>query len=289
MPLKMARFMNAYLLMVLAGLCFATMEVFVKLLSARMDTVIILWFRNIVQLLIITVIILPRIGSVIRTKYPKLQALRAVLMLSATACFFVGFQRNSLVETNAIAQTAPIWLTLGAALFLGERIGIHRASSVVIGLVGALIVLRPGTPGFSAWLLFPMLGALLYASYAIVTRFVGRGEGIWSSLFYTGLIASVLISLVVPFRWQTPTGLDWAMLCCVGLLGTLAQLCLTSAFARAEASALAPLSYVSLIFSTFWGMTIFGHYPDGITYLGALVIVGAGLYIWQRERAATAA
>jgi len=275
---------NGFALMVLAIFCFSAMEVFVKLLSARVDTVQILWFRNACQLALVTAIAAPRLRQVIRTRHPRMQVLRSVFVLLATTCFFVGYQKNSLVESNAIAQTAPIFLTLGAVLFLGERIGWHRATSVAAGLLGALIILRPGTDGFSAWLLFPLMGALFYSGYALATRFVGRDEDVWTSLFYSALIATLVLSLIVPFRWQAPSGTDVLMLLCVGALGSLAQLFLTTAFVHAEASALAPLSYASLIFSAFWGVLIFDHYPDAPVYAGALVIVAAGLYVWHRER-----
>ena len=204
-------------------------------------------------------------------------------MMGATASFFIGYQKNSLIETNAIAQTAPIFITLGAVLFLGEKIGKHRAISVAIGMIGAMIILRPGTDNYSAWLLFPMLGALIYSGYALATRFVGQDEDVATSLLWTGAIATALLTCIVPFVWQTPSWADLAMLCGIGCMGTLAQLFLTSAFARSEASALAPLSYVSLVFSAIWGILIFDHYPDGPVYLGALVIVAAGLYVWHRE------
>lgn len=269
--------------MIMAIFSFTVMEVLVKIVSVRVDTVQVLWFRNAGQLVIVALIVAPRMRQVIRAKYPKLQILRALLMLGATAGFFIGYQKNSLVETNAIAQTAPIFLTIGAVLILGEKIGRHRTISVGIGLIGALIVLRPGTENFSAWLLFPMLGALLYSGYALATRFVGRDEDVWTSLLWTGAIATAVLSLAIPFVWVTPSGADLLMLLCIGCLGSLAQLFLTTAFVRAEASALAPLTYVSLIFSTIWGILVFNHYPDAPVYLGALVIVGAGLYVWHRE------
>ncbi len=275
---------NGFALMVMAVFCFSTMEVFVKLLSARVDTVQILWFRNACQLALVTAIAAPRLRQVIRTRHPRIQLLRSAFVLLATTSFFVGYQKNSLIESNAIAQTAPIFLTLGAVLFLGERIGWHRAASVGAGLLGALIILRPGTDGFSAWLLFPMLGALFYSGYALATRFVGRDEDVWTSLFYTALIATLVLTLLVPFRWVTPAMGDLVMLLCVGALGSAAQLFLTTAFVHAEASALAPLSYTSLIFSALWGIAVFGHYPDAPVYLGALVIAAAGLYVWHRER-----
>ena len=270
-------------LMVLAILSFSLMEVLVKLVSPRVDTIQVLWFRNAGQLLITLIVVAPRLPQVIHAKYPKLQILRALFMMGATASFFIGYQRNSLIETNAIAQTAPIFITLGAVLFLGEKIGRHRAISVAIGMVGAMIILRPGTTSFSPWLLFPMIGALIYSGYALATRFVGQDEDVATSLLWTGAIATAIFTCLVPFVWVTPAWADLAMLCGIGCLGTLAQLFLTSAFARSEASALAPISYVSLVFSAIWGIVIFDHYPDTPVYLGALVIVAAGLYVWHRE------
>jgi drug/metabolite transporter (DMT)-like permease len=270
-------------LMVIAVFSFTVMEILVKLVSTRVDTLLVLWFRNAGQLLLTLLIVAPRLRQVMRAKYPKLQIMRAVFMLSATASFFIGFQKNSLVESNAIAQMAPIFLTLGAVIFLGERIGKHRTISVGVGLIGAMIILRPGTGNFSAWLLFPMLGALLYSGYALATRFVGRDEDVWTSLLWTGFIATALISLFLPLIWTTPSGTDLLILLGIGLLGSLAQFFLTTAFVRAEASALAPLTYISLIFSAVWGILVFDHYPDAPVYLGALVIVLAGLYVWHRE------
>lgn len=271
------------ILMVMAIFTFTAMEVFVKLVSQDFQTVQILWFRYAIQLVLTLAVITPRFRAVIKTKYPKLQLLRAVLLMMATASFYLGYQRNSLVETNAIAQTAPIFITLGAVLFLGERIGRHRSISVGVGLLGALIILRPGTDGFSAWLLFPMMGALFYSGYALATRFVGRNEDVWTSLLYTALISTVFLSLFTPFVWRLPEPNALVLLICVGLCGSVAQLFLTMAFATSEASALAPLSYISLIFSSIWGIIFFNHYPDAPVYIGALVIVAAGLYVWHRE------
>lgn len=270
-------------LMVLAVLSFSTMEVFVKTLAPVLDTVQILWARYLVQILAVTLIILPSFQSSIRTRHPWLQMFRSALVLTATAAFFIGYQRNSLVETNAIAQTAPIFITLGAAIFLGERFGLRRGISLVIGLIGALIVLQPGTPKFSVWLLFPLLGALGYSAYALATRYVGQTESVWTSAFYASSLSAIALSIAVPFFWQSLSMQQAGMLVAIGLLGTAAQLSLTKAFALTEASALAPISYVSLIFASFWDLAIFGVLPKSHTYLGALVIVGAGLYVWHRE------
>jgi len=261
---------NGVTLMLLAVLSFSVMEVFAKLVSARVDIVQVLWFRNAVQLSIVLILVAPRLRYVARTKYPKIQVLRTAFMLSATGSFFLSFQKNTLIETNAIAQTGPLWITIGAVLILGERIG--------------RIIIRPGTADFSVWLLLPVLGALFYAGYALATRFIGHDEDVWTSLLYTSLIATALLTIAAPLYWETPALSDLPLLLGVGLTGALAQLFLTTAFARSEASTLAPLSYTALIFSASWGVIFFGNYPDGATYLGALVIVAAGLYVWHRER-----
>ena len=274
-------------MMVLAILCFSLMEIGVKTLSPELPTIQILWARYFTQFALVFMLVLPRLSVVARTKYPALQAFRSLAVLGATICFFYGYQKNSLVETNSMAQTAPIFITLGAALFLGEKFGIRRALSLVVGLIGALIILQPGTTNFSAWLLLPMMGAALYSGYALATRFVGRDEDIWTSLLYAAVLSALVMSIMVPFYWQ-PIDLRQALiLIAIGLAGSLAQLMLTQAFTITQASVLAPLSYISLIFATIWDLTIFGIVPAFTTYLGALVIVAAGLYVWHRETRAT--
>ena len=132
-----------------------------------------------------------------------------------------------------------------------------------------------------------MMGAALYSGYALATRFVGRDEDIWTSLLYAAVLSALVMSIMVPFYWQ-PIDLRQALiLIAIGLAGSLAQLMLTQAFTITQASVLAPLSYISLIFATIWDLTIFGIVPAFTTYLGALVIVAAGLYVWHRETRAT--
>ena len=269
--------------MLLAIFSFSCMEIFVKFLSGQVNTLQILWFRYIVQMVVTLLICLPRLRQVLNTQYPGLQALRSVLVMIATAGFFFGYQKNSLVETNAIAQMAPIFITMGAALFLGEVFGAKRGIALALGMIGALIVLRPGTPDFSPWLLLPLAGTIGYSIYALVTRYVGRSESVWTSAIYAGLLSTVILTCILPFVWVTPTWTHLAMMLAVGSFGTLAQLCLTRAFALAEASTLAPVSYVALIFASIWDLTIFGVIPETHTYVGALVIMASGLYVWWRE------
>jgi drug/metabolite transporter (DMT)-like permease len=271
------------LLMIAAVFTFTVMDAIAKGLSLRLDTIQVVWARYTGQSVIVTLLILPRLRSTLRTRYPKLQLLRALLLLGATSFFFFAISRIGLAEATAIMDISPVLITLGAALFLGEKFGPRRAFGVAAALIGALIIIRPGSGVFSPAAILPLAAAVCYSGYTLATRFVGPNESIWTSLFYTGVIGSLLLSLVVPFVWITPSPGDAGLLLAVGLVGALAQLLMIRALSLAEASLLAPFTYAGLMFATVWGALFYGEYPDAMTWLGGFVIVVAGLYVWLRE------
>ncbi|SHE60634.1 Threonine/homoserine efflux transporter RhtA [Litoreibacter ascidiaceicola] len=270
-------------LMIAATLMFTLMDVCAKALSTRVDTVQTLWARYTVQMVLVTLIVSPRLRSVVHTQRPGLQVFRAIVLLGTTGFFFFGFKKMSLIETTALMQTAPILIMIGAAVFLGETFGIRRAVAAAVALIGAMIVLRPGTDAFTPYALLTLGGVICYSTYALATRYAGRGEDVWTSLFYTGTVATLVLCVMVPFFWQPLEASDLPYMLGVGLLGTMGQLLLIRALSMAPASLLAPFTYVALIFSSVWGVVFFNNYPDGPVYIGALVIVGAGLYVWHRE------
>jgi drug/metabolite transporter (DMT)-like permease len=180
-------------------------------------------------------------------------------------------------------STNPMLITLGAAMFLGEKLGIRRIAGIVAAMIGALIIIRPGSDVFSAAALFPLGAAVCYSAYALLTRRVGADEDVWTSLFYTGFVGTVLLSILVPFQWQTPSATDTGLMVIVALAGTTGQLALIQAFTKGEAAMLAPYSYTGLAFAAFWGVLFFSEVPDFWTIVGSLVIAAAGLYVWHRE------
>lgn len=270
-------------LMIAGALMFTLMDVCAKALATRVDTVQTLWARYTVQMVAVTLIVLPRLRSVVRTQRLGLQVFRAFILLVTTGFFFFGFQKMSLIETTALMQISPIFIMVGAAVFLGERFGIRRALAALVALCGAMIVLRPGTDAFTPYALLTLAGVVCYSTYALATRYAGRGEDVRTSLFYTGTVATLALCIAVPFFWQPLEQSDLPFLLGVGLFGTVGQLLLIRALSMAPASILAPFTYVALIFSSIWGVVFFDNWPDGPVYVGALVIVGAGLYVWHRE------
>ena len=274
---------TAILLMIGAIFCFSVMDATAKALAPRIGTIPAVWARYAGQVLVVLILVAPRLKTVARTNYPLLQLARSVFLMFGTVFFFFSVANIGLTEATAIMNINPVIITLGAAVFLGEKIGLRRAMGIGAALIGALIIIRPGSDVFSPFAVLPLIAAFAYSAYNITTRFVGRNEDPWTSLLYTALFGAVIMTIAVPFFWQ-PLDLTSALLMVViAGFGTLSQLLLIRALSIGEASMLAPFAYTGLIFATVWGVVFFDEYPDGMTILGAAVIVAAGVYVWYRE------
>ncbi len=271
------------LLYILAIMAMSVMDLLAKLLSEHLPVLQVVWARYVGQTVIVTLFLLPRLGRVVRSRYPGLQFLRSLFLLLATGAFFFAISRMGLAEATAIIDVNPVLITLGAALFLGERFGLRRALGIGAALIGALIIIRPGGAMFTPTALLPLAAAVFYASFALTTRFLGRDESLWTSLFYTALLGAVVLSLVVWRVWVRPDATALALMVAIGAVSAIAQVMLIRAFMLAEASVVAPFSYVGLLFATLWGMLFFDAFPDGPTMIGGAIIVAAGIYIWHRE------
>ena len=274
---------KAILLMLAAIFCFSTMDMLAKLLSGRVGTMTTLWVRYLGQTLFVTALIAPTFSQIVRTRYPKLQLARSVFLLCATSFFFFGISNIGLAEAASVMSTNPIFITLGAAIFLGERFGLRRALAIAAALIGALLVIRPGSEVFSPFALLPLAAAVCYSAYALVTRFVGRDENAWTSLFYTALFGAVVLTLALPQFWQPLALADAPLVIGITLCATLGQLALIRALMEGEAAMLAPFSYAGILFAICYGYFVFSDSPDLFTALGALVIAAAGIYVWHRE------
>lgn len=274
---------RAILLTVLAITSFGVMDVAVKAVSPITGTLPALWARYAGQMLIVLVLIAPRLRQIVRTRYPKLQIARSLLLMLATFFFFSALGHIGLAEATAVMALNPVLITLGGTLFLGEKLGPRRIGAIAAALVGALIIIRPGTEVFQPAALLPLVAAFCFASYTLITRRVGPDEDVWTSLFYTGLIGSVVISGLVPFYIAPLTPFSVFLLVLIGVFGTVGQLMLIRALSQAEAGLLAPFNYIGLITAVIWGVLVFDEWPDAPTLFGALVIAGAGIYVWHRE------
>ena len=274
------------LLMIGAVFCFASMDATAKYLMKEIGPAQTIWARYTVQAVIVTVLILPKINVYGRTNYPKLQFLRSVALMMATTLFFFAFSRLGLAEASAIFNISPVLITLGAFLFLREQIGPRRLIGIIVSLLGALIIIRPGTGVFSIYALLPLGAAIFYSTYSLATRFVGTDESPWTSLFYSAIFGAICYSIYIAFYWNPMSNNAILLTIIIGLFGTAGHICLIRALTLGEASLVAPFIYTNLLFTTTWGFVLFGNLPDFWTIVGALIIVAAGIYVWARDRAA---
>lgn len=271
------------LLMLTAIFFFTLLDAIAKDLVSRYAVAQVVWARIAVQLVLVAVILRGRLPARARTAWPGLHAARAVTQLGAGAFFFASLAHIGLAEATALADLNPIFITLGAALFLGERLGPHRIAGVGAAMIGALIIIRPGADVFTPAALLPLGCAVCYAANGLLTRAVGARESLWTAMILTSVIGTAIMTAILPFVWVPVAAADIPRLIAIGALGTLSQVCLIRAFSLAEASAVAPFSYFGIVLATIWGVLFFGEWPDGVTVLGMLVVVAAGLYVWHRE------
>ncbi len=270
-------------MMICAIFLFSSMDATAKMLMARYEPMQVVWARYAGMMLVVSVLLAPRIGPLLRTRRLGLQLLRSAFLFAATFCFFTAISRMDIAAATAVMQVHPVLLTLGAALLLREPLGPRRIAAIAAALSGALIVIRPGSDIFTLTALLPLLAGVFYASYALTTRFLGRDEPILTSFLYTAIIGTIAASLLTVPVWTAPGPGDAAVFLALGAVGAAGQFLLIRSLTVAEAGAVAPFGYAGVVFATLWGLIAFGEVPDGWTLLGALVIVGAGVYVWHRE------
>lgn len=273
-------------LVIVSLFVFTMMDALGKALVAHYPVVQVVWWRNTGQMLLMLVVFRSRFFVHVRTRLWRMHVVRALAQMGASFFFFLSLTRVGLAEATAIMDINPVLITLGAALFFGERLGPRRLLGVAAALCGSLIIIRPGSEVFSPYAVLPLMAALCYSTFALVTRGIGRQEDPWTALIWTGGLAGLLLGLALPPVWVTPAAADLPLFLGMAVLGTVGQFFMIRAFTVAEASVVAPFGYVGLLFATLWGVLFFGEMPDAWTGLGAAIIVAAGLYVWHRETVA---
>ena len=269
--------------MLVAVFLFTVMDAIAKQLTREVGLIQTIWVRYTGQALLVFLIVLPRLREVAKSQYPKLQLLRSVVLMAATCLFFLSISKIGLAEATAIMDINPVLITLGAFLFLGEKIGPRRILGIIASMIGALIIIRPGTDVFTIYAVLPLIAAVCYTTYNLTTRFVGNRESPWTSLLYSALFGAVVFSCIVPFFWQPVSLFAAGLMILLSFCGTFSQLFLIRALAIGEASLLAPFAYVGLIYATIWGLIFFGEFPDAWSIIGAIIIAISGFYVWYRD------
>ena len=197
--------------------------------------------------------------------------------------FFWAVSKLPLADTQTFYLAGPIYVTALSALFLGEAVGWRRWTAVVVGFIGVVIALRPSTAMLGWPSLIALAGSLCYAVLMIVTRTVrGTSDIVMAS---GQIVATLIFGLVTaPFGWVTPTGIDYVQLALLGVVATLALMCVNRSLKLAPASVVAPYQYTLIVWAIAFGYVVFGDIPDTAMLTGAAIIIAAGFYIFLRER-----
>ncbi|MDG2474243.1 MAG: DMT family transporter [Paracoccaceae bacterium] len=210
--------------------------------------------------------------------------LRAFFLFSSTALQFLAFQFLPLTVTSTIEFTAPIIICLLSWPILGERVGVFRTLSVIIGFLGVLIIIKPLGADFHPATILSLLGATSFAIYAILSRKLAGEVSVDLMQFYSGLVGSAIVLPMILFIWINPSNVfDWFVLFLIGFFGWLGHQLLTYAHSFADANLLTPFGYSFIIYSAIWSFFISNYLPDLWTIMGGFLIVLSGVAIWIRE------
>jgi drug/metabolite transporter (DMT)-like permease len=277
--------LRGIVLMIAALVFFSCSDAASKLMTGALPAVEVAWLRFCVftVLMLGAAALTGRLRS-LRSRRPSLQALRALGVLGSAIFFIMGLGFLPMAEATAIAFVSPVIVTALSIPILGEVVGWRRWSAVAVGLLGVLIVVRPGAGAFDTAAIFPILSAASWAVALVVTRKMSGSDGPLVSLTYAAVVGVLVTSAIVPFEWVTPGWREIGLGLVTGVASTIAQWLVVLAFQQARASVLAPFSYSQLIWSGLLGYLIFGSVPDGWTLVGAGVIIASGLYTAHRER-----
>lgn len=275
---------KAVFLLITAITLLATMDLLVKFASATLSTTQIVWGRYVAQSMAMILIIGPAgISASIRSKVPGLHVARALLLFVANFAFMAALRYMPLTEANVVGFASPLLLTALTYPVLGEKVGISRWLAVIVGFIGVMIVLQPGTAVFHWAALLPLVMAIGAASYHVLTPIVARTEDPAISVYFLSIIGAFSMSTVVPFYWTQPDVAGWAMLFFIGAFGTVGHVLIVRAFAHAPASMLAPFFYIYLIWAVIYGWFFFDDLPSLATIVGGVLIIASGIYVYRTK------
>ncbi|MGE4327045.1 MAG: DMT family transporter [Pseudodonghicola sp.] len=219
-----------------------------------------------------------------RTEQPLLQIFRGLLLAGEVCVAIYGFTVLGLIQSQAVFICYPLLVAALSGPVLGEKVGWRRWVAIGIGLVGVMIILQPGVGVFNPAAIIPLISALMFALYGLLTRYVARRDTAATSFFWTGVAGAVMMTAIGIWFWQPMIGTDWIWMSILCVTGVLGHWLLIKCYEVAEAGAVQPFAYFHLIWASILGMTVFGEVLRDNILIGAALIIGAGLFTLWRER-----
>lgn len=225
------------------------------------------------------------LGVGLRSRMPGVQLLRGVLLIVEICLMVLAFVKVGLLATQALFISYPLMVAALSGPILGETVGWRRWLAIVVGFVGVIVLLNPGGAVFTPWAVVPLAAAVLFAVYALLTRYVARGDAATTSFLWTGLVSTVVITPVGLWMWEPMTAPDWALmglLCCTA---AASHFMMIKAFELAEASDVQPFALLQLVFVAALAVLVFDERLETRVIVGGALVVGAALFTLLRARA----
>ena len=272
--------------MVVTTFMFSAMDGVSRFLAERNNvfTLVTMRYWFIAMIMIISCLIIKKsLTKILYTKQPYKQFTLG-LILSLNNCLVVyTFTLLGLVETHAIIACYPLIVAGLSVPFLGEKFGWRRWTAIFVGFVGVIIILRPTTNIISEGSIFALIGAVMFAVYLILTRYVSRQDSAITSFFWTGIGGTVTMSIISLFIWNNILEEDYLWLFIMCLLSASSHFMMVKTLQVAEASVIQPFSYLQFVFGSIIGVTIFSESINSMIVIGVIVVIGSGLFTTWRE------
>ena len=275
--------MRAAWLMLGSTLSFGFMALAIRYATAYVPTQEVAFFRNAFGLVALLPMLLRPGRAPLKTQQLPRYFLRSAIGLASMLCAFWALGHLPMAQAVSLSYSTPLFVTIAAVLWLGETVRVRRWAAVIIGFIGVLVIVRPGTGSFSAGSLVAVAAAVLSSVVAIQIKQLTRVDSADTVVFYTYVFWVPLSLIPALFVWQWPTGIAWVWLALTGVMGTLGQLLWTRALRLGEVSALTPISFMQLPLVSVMAWLLFGEALDRWTVIGALIILGSNAYIAHRE------
>ncbi|MBP0481567.1 DMT family transporter [Sagittula salina] len=274
-------------LMVVTTFVFAMQDGLSRHLASEYNTMMVVMIRYWFFALFVMTIAARQSGGLkraMRSGHPVVQCFRGALLVVEINVMVLAFVYLGLVESHAVFAAYPLLVAALSGPVLGEQVGWRRWTAIGVGFVGVIIILQPSGGVFSPYAVIPLCAALMFALYALLTRYVARTDSAATSFFYTGTAGAVVATLIGAWYWQPMTAPDWAWMALLCLTGVSGHYLMIRAYEVAEASAVQPFAYLQLVFASTLGLVVFGETLRLNVITGAGLIVAAGLFTLWRAR-----
>ena len=275
--------MRGMLLLLCATILFSSMHALIRHVGEAQHPFEMAFFRNLFGIIVLAPFFMRYGFGILRTKRLGLHAIRGGVHVGSMLLFFTAVTVAPLATVAAMSFTAPLFVTLGAVLLLGEKIRARRIGALLIGFAGVMIVLRPGAGDLELGALMALGSSVIWACALLMIKVLARTESSLTLTAYMALFLTPLSAIPAAFVWQWTSWEELGWLALMGSVGTAGHLCLAQAFREADATTVLPLDFLRLIWASLLGFFLFGQVPELFVWIGGAVIFSSTIYLTYRE------